>query len=187
MEREGFVSFAAKLVTPGVEPDEGLLGPAPPSACPPADPLTDALLFLAAYHGRALSRTALLTGLPITDGKLSVHLFERAAQRAGLEVQAVKRSIWEIPALVLPVFCWSIRKTPDWQRSSVPPQQRTRSLNHLAMTRPNISVTRSSRVLPLRPTHAPLLRVICPKCIGSGQRFNAFGQTTCTSLSRLLL
>ena len=97
-----FVSFAAKLVTPGVEPDERLLGPAPPSACPPADPLTDALLFLAAYHGRALSRTALLTGLPITDGKLSVHLFERAAQRAGLEVQAVKRSISEIPALVLP-------------------------------------------------------------------------------------
>ncbi|MET0723907.1 MAG: hypothetical protein ABWY64_24200, partial [Tardiphaga sp.] len=65
------MSFAAKLVTPGVEPDERLLGPAPPSACPPADPLTDALLFLAAYHGRALSRTALLTGLPITDGKLS--------------------------------------------------------------------------------------------------------------------
>ena len=69
---------------------------------PLADPLTDALLFLAAYHGRALSRTALLTGLPITDGKLSVHLFERAAQRAGLEVQAVKRTIAEIPALVLP-------------------------------------------------------------------------------------
>ena len=95
------MSFAAKLVTPGAEPDERLLGPAP-RAPPPADPLTDALLFLAAYHGRALSRTALLTGLPITDGKLSVHLFERAAQRAGLEVQAVKRTIAEIPALVLP-------------------------------------------------------------------------------------
>ena len=66
------------------------------------DPLTDALLYLAAHHGRALSRDALLTGLPITDGKLTVALFERAAQRAGLEVQAVKRPFAEIAALVLP-------------------------------------------------------------------------------------
>ena len=66
------------------------------------DPLTDALLYLAAHHGRALSRDALLTGLPITDGKLPVALFERAAQRAGLEVQAIKRPLAEIPALVLP-------------------------------------------------------------------------------------
>jgi ATP-binding cassette subfamily C protein LapB len=68
----------------------------------PDDALSDALLYLAAHHGRALSRTALLTGLPITDGKLPVGLFERAAQRAGLEVQATKRSIVEIPSLVLP-------------------------------------------------------------------------------------
>ena len=57
---------------------------------------------MAAHHGRALSRTALLTGLPIADGKLPVGLFERAAQRAGLEVQAVKRPIGEIASLVLP-------------------------------------------------------------------------------------
>jgi len=66
------------------------------------DPLSDALLYLATFHGRALSRDALLTGLPITDGKLSVRLFERAAQRAGLEAEPVKRALKDIPALVLP-------------------------------------------------------------------------------------
>ena len=34
------------------------------------DPLADALLFLAAHHGRALSREALLAGLPVIDGRL---------------------------------------------------------------------------------------------------------------------
>ena len=77
---------------------EPIAAPAPQKT----DPLTDALLYLAAHHGRALSRDALLTGLPITDGKLPVALFERAAQRAGLEVQAIKRPLAEIPALVLP-------------------------------------------------------------------------------------
>jgi ATP-binding cassette subfamily C protein LapB len=66
------------------------------------DPLTDALLFLAAHHGRALSRDALLSGLPITDGQLSIGLFERAAQRAGLEAEPVHRPVLEIPAMVLP-------------------------------------------------------------------------------------
>lgn len=66
------------------------------------DPLSDALLFLAAHHGRALTREALLSGLPILDGHLNVKLFERAAQRAGLEAQPVHRALTEIPALVLP-------------------------------------------------------------------------------------
>src|SRR5215813_859353 len=66
------------------------------------DPLSDALLYLAAHHGRALSRDALIAGLPILDGRLSVTLFERAAKRAGLEVEPVQRAISEIPAVVLP-------------------------------------------------------------------------------------
>lgn len=69
---------------------------------PPGDPLSDALLFLAAHHGRALSRDALIAGLPILDGRLSVTLFNRAARRAGLETEPVKRAIRDIPALVLP-------------------------------------------------------------------------------------
>jgi ATP-binding cassette, subfamily C, bacterial LapB len=66
------------------------------------DPLAESLIFLASHHGRAVSREALLGGLPILDGRLSVALYERAARRAGLESEAVKRGLQEIPALVLP-------------------------------------------------------------------------------------
>jgi ATP-binding cassette subfamily C protein LapB len=57
---------------------------------------------LAAHHGRAVSREALLGGLPILDGRLSVALYDRAARRAGLETEAIKRDVLDIPALVLP-------------------------------------------------------------------------------------
>ncbi len=73
---------------------------APPAALP--DSLADSILYLAAHHGHALSREALLAGLPITDGRLSIALFERAAARAGLEVEVFKRKIADIPSLVLP-------------------------------------------------------------------------------------
>ena len=66
------------------------------------DPLSASLTYLAAYHGRAVSREALLGGLPIVDGQLSVALYDRAARRAGLETEAIKRDIVDIPALVLP-------------------------------------------------------------------------------------
>ena len=66
------------------------------------DPLADALLFLAAHHGRAISREALLANLPILDGRLTPALFNRAARKAGLEAEAVKRKLTAIPALVLP-------------------------------------------------------------------------------------
>jgi ATP-binding cassette subfamily C protein LapB len=66
------------------------------------DPLAASLTFLAAHHGRAVSREALLGGLPILDGRLSVALYDRAARRAGLETEAIKRPIVDIPAMVLP-------------------------------------------------------------------------------------
>jgi ATP-binding cassette, subfamily C, bacterial LapB len=66
------------------------------------DPLSASLTFLAAHHGRSVSREALLGGLPILDGRLSVALYDRAARRAGLETEAIKRDILDIPALVLP-------------------------------------------------------------------------------------
>jgi ATP-binding cassette subfamily C protein LapB len=68
------------------------------------DPLTDAIQYLAAHHGRAVSREALIAGLPIPDGKLSVGLFDRAARRGGLESEPVKRPLTDIPSLVLPVI-----------------------------------------------------------------------------------
>jgi ATP-binding cassette subfamily C protein LapB len=36
------------------------------------------------------------------DGRLSVALYDRAARRAGLETEAIKRDILDIPALVMP-------------------------------------------------------------------------------------
>lgn len=66
------------------------------------DPLSASLTYLAAHHGRAVSREALLGGLPILDGRLPVALYDRAARRAGLETEAIKRDIADIPALVLP-------------------------------------------------------------------------------------
>jgi ATP-binding cassette subfamily C protein LapB len=67
-----------------------------------ADPLAAALLYLAAFHGRAISHDALTSGLPLEDGRLSASLFSRAAQRAFLECEPVKRPLADIPSLVLP-------------------------------------------------------------------------------------
>ncbi|HET9718102.1 MAG TPA: type I secretion system permease/ATPase [Pseudolabrys sp.] len=67
-----------------------------------SDSLADALIFLATYHGRAITRDALLSGLPLEDGRLSASLFERAGRRAGLEVEPKNRALADIPAFVLP-------------------------------------------------------------------------------------
>lgn len=91
------VSFQAATAKVAPEP---LPPPAPANES--TDSLVDSLLFLAAHHGRALSREALLAGLPVEGGKLSIQLYERAAQRAGLEAVLEKRALDDIPALVLP-------------------------------------------------------------------------------------
>ena len=95
--------------TPKLAPGPGRLAGPDPSLSksaqvktPSDDPLAASLTYLAAHHGRAVSREALLGGLPILDGRLSVALYDRAARRAGLETEAIKRDILDIPALVLP-------------------------------------------------------------------------------------
>jgi len=95
---QGTLNINPKIVA-AADPAEA---PNTSSAVAAEDPLTDALLYLAAHHGRALSRDALLAGLPIEDGRLNVALFERAAQRAGLETEPMKRALLDIPPLVLP-------------------------------------------------------------------------------------
>lgn len=81
-------------------------GPKPvpdePTHKPEYDSFSDALLFVAAHHGRAITRDALLSGLPIENDQLTPNLFARAALRAGLEVEATKRDLADIPSLVLP-------------------------------------------------------------------------------------
>ena len=82
--------------------DEAQPVPSTDAAGPQIDSLSDSLLYLGAHHGRALSRSALLSGLPLEGGVLTVGLYERAAQRAGLEAQLIERPLHEIPSLVLP-------------------------------------------------------------------------------------
>lgn len=89
------------LQVPQLPVPEQLIAPETISA---ADPLADALLYLAAHHGRSISREALLAGLPIIDGKLNASLLERAARKAGLEIEPSKRDLADIPALVLPAL-----------------------------------------------------------------------------------
>ncbi len=68
------------------------------------DPLIESLLFLASHHGRSVSRDALVAGLPLVNGRLTASLVERAGKRAGLDIKPDKRSIEQIPALVLPAL-----------------------------------------------------------------------------------
>lgn len=68
------------------------------------DPLADALVHIAGHYGRAISREALVAGLPLVGGRLTATLVERAAQRAGLDAEPIKRGIGDIPALVLPAI-----------------------------------------------------------------------------------
>jgi ATP-binding cassette subfamily C protein LapB len=76
--------------------------PGTPPRRPQDDPLSSALLYLAGHYGRALSREALLAGLPLQSNRLDINLFGRAALRAGLESAPVKRTLLDIPPMVLP-------------------------------------------------------------------------------------
>ncbi|BFM11183.1 type I secretion system permease/ATPase [Simiduia litorea] len=67
------------------------------------DPLLDCLLSLAKREHRQCSATSLVAGLPLVDNRLSPDLFVRAAKRAGLSAKVAKRTLDEIPSLVLPV------------------------------------------------------------------------------------
>lgn len=66
------------------------------------DPLLSCLLQLAKLEQCPCSPAALLAGLPLVNERLTPTLFIRAASRAGLSAQIVKRSVAELSALVLP-------------------------------------------------------------------------------------
>jgi ATP-binding cassette subfamily C protein LapB len=67
------------------------------------DPLLDCLMQLTKLHGRSASKTALTAGLPLVNDKLSVELFPRAAERAGLSSRILHRSLDKITNIQLPV------------------------------------------------------------------------------------
>ncbi|MEO0443524.1 MAG: type I secretion system permease/ATPase [Pseudomonadota bacterium] len=68
-----------------------------------ADPLLSCLLRLTQLKQCPCSETSLIAGLPLVDQRLTPGLFVRAAGRAGLDAKVIKRSLTEIPDIVLPL------------------------------------------------------------------------------------
>ncbi len=68
------------------------------------DPLTDCLFQLARIHGHPVTRTAIRAGLPLVNGRLTVELFSRAADRAGLSSRVLQRPLDKISELELPAI-----------------------------------------------------------------------------------
>jgi peptidase C39-like protein len=68
----------------------------------PDDPLLGCLLILARIHNRRASAEALTVCLPLINHRLTLQLFSRAAERAGLSAKVAKRDLPYISDLVLP-------------------------------------------------------------------------------------
>ena len=68
------------------------------------DSLLNSLIYLSRYYGLANSPEALISGLPLSDGKLTPFLLPRAAERAGLIAKENRSALKEITKLVFPVI-----------------------------------------------------------------------------------
>ncbi|BDU39108.1 putative ATPase, type I secretion system (ABC TRANSPORTER, TOXIN SECRETION (HEMOLYSIN B)) [Vibrio nigripulchritudo SFn27] len=66
------------------------------------DPLLNSLVYISRYYGMSNSPEALVSGLPLADGKLTPFLFPRSAERAGLVARENRTEFEAIPELVLP-------------------------------------------------------------------------------------
>ncbi|GFO66356.1 type I secretion system permease/ATPase [Geomonas paludis] len=85
------------------------------------DPLLDSLLLVAKLHGLPASRTGLTAGLPLVQNRVTVELFPRCAERAGLSSRLVKRPLERISQLQLPAIlllhnrqaCAVVERLPD--------------------------------------------------------------------------
>ena len=73
-----------------------------PSAPRVCDPLLECLVHITGLFGQPGSAEALAAGLPVPDHGLTPELFVRAAARAGLSAQIVRRPLDRISSLVLP-------------------------------------------------------------------------------------
>lgn len=72
------------------------------SRIPTDDPLLGCLMVLTRIEHHPFSAEALTAGLPLVKDKLTPELFIRAAKRADLSAQIIRRSLSEISPLVLP-------------------------------------------------------------------------------------
>lgn len=68
------------------------------------DPLLDCLAYVARHFDRPFSSAAVMNALPVRDHALTADLFERAAERIGLQSKLVHRRIGKISSLVLPAI-----------------------------------------------------------------------------------
>ena len=71
----------------------------PPSDYVVQDPLLTCLVILTRLEHKPFSPETLIAGLPLVDNQLTPALFIRAARRAGLSAQLVKRSLENISSL----------------------------------------------------------------------------------------
>ncbi|MEW6999648.1 type I secretion system permease/ATPase [Colwelliaceae bacterium BS250] len=66
------------------------------------DPLLDCLVLLSEHFGSPCSAEALAAGLPLTSSVLSPELLPQAAMRAGLSAKLSRKSLDNIPKMLLP-------------------------------------------------------------------------------------
>lgn len=66
------------------------------------DPLTECLFYLGKLYHLPVSRTGLRAGLPLVDNQLTVELFPRAAERAGMSARLLKKPLHKLNSLALP-------------------------------------------------------------------------------------
>ncbi|OBT16997.1 ABC transporter [Vibrio sp. UCD-FRSSP16_10] len=68
------------------------------------DSLLHSLIYVSRYYGLSNSPQALISGLPLPDGKLTPILFPRAAERAGLVAKEQSLALDKVSDLVLPAI-----------------------------------------------------------------------------------
>jgi len=87
--------------SPASEPPERPPGDSATSA---GDPLLEALVYVARFHGQQVSREGLTAGLPLHENRLVPSLVERAAERAGLETRIVECPLDSLAGEALPAI-----------------------------------------------------------------------------------
>ena len=94
----------AEVVGPKPVPDESEPWTLPASHHIAHDPLLGCLVILTRIEHTPFSPETLIAGLPLVENKLTPELFIRAAERASLSAQIVRRKLAEISPLVLPAI-----------------------------------------------------------------------------------
>lgn len=109
-------SSAVPPAQPPAQPPAAAPGPVPVKPAPAsvsggavrqdlvhADPLLDCLVEICRLHGQHATRASLSAGLPLTHGRLTLNLAERAAARAGMATKLQRAPLAQIDAATLPV------------------------------------------------------------------------------------